>query len=138
MAEDIGHEQARDAVAVALAHAAATGLRVSVAVVDAGGWDVAVGRGDGAPGFTAGIARAKAGTAAAFRRPSGELAALREVRPEVLELAGEQLAFRPTTLSGGVPVVRDGAVVGAVGVAGATPEQDVECAEAACAVLARP
>ncbi len=137
MRQDIGQELARTAVDAALAHAATIGLDVSVAVVDAAGWDVVVVRGDGAPGFTPGIARVKAATAAAFRRPTGELAAIKESRPDVIEAVADQLAFRPTTLRGGQPVLRDGVVVGAIGVSGGTGEQDIECVEAALAVLSR-
>jgi glc operon protein GlcG len=135
MTQGIGHEQAGAAVAAALAHAAEIGVRVSVAVVDAGGWDVLVARGDGTPVFTPGIARTKAATAVAFRRPSAELRQVRETRPEVLEVASEHLRFRPTDLGGGLPVWRDGEVVAGVGVSGATPEEDTACAEAAVAVL---
>ncbi len=136
MGHDLGQEQARTAVEAALAHAGTIGLHISVAVVDAAGWDVVVVRGDGAPGFTAGIARVKAATAVTFRRPTGDLAQIKETRPEVIDAVADQLPFRPTTLRGGLPVVRDGAVVGAIGISGGTGEQDIECAEAACAVLA--
>ncbi len=134
----IRYDRARAAAEAALAHAEDIGVRVSVAVVDLAGMEVVVARADGAPGFTAGIARAKGATAAAFHRPSGELREVAERRPEVLVVAGEQLGFRPTTLSGGLPVLRDGEVVGGVGVSGATPEEDTACAEAAVAVLAEP
>lgn len=128
----------RAAVDAALERAAASGLRVSVAVVDRFGHDLAVVRADGATWFTAGIARAKARTAATFGRPSADLAGLQADHPEVFSLAADQLPFRPTTLPGGLPLLRDGSVVGAVGVSGASPEQDVRCAEAALAVLNPP
>ena len=135
MTHRIGQERAGAAVAAAQERAAEIGVQVSVALVDVTGFDLVVVRGDGAPGFTAGIARRKAATAAAFDRPTAELRELKERRPEVLELAGEQLRFRPTTLGGGVPVRVDGEVVGGIGVSGATPEQDTECAAAALAAL---
>ncbi|HLM03864.1 MAG TPA: heme-binding protein [Blastococcus sp.] len=135
MTHGIGQERAGAAVAAAVERAAQLGVQVSVALVDVSGFDLVVVRGDGAPGFTAGIARRKAATAAAFRRPTAELRELQERRPEVLELAGEQLRFRPTTLGGGLPVRLDGEVVGGIGVSGATPEQDTECASAALTAL---
>ena len=135
MTQGIGQERAGAAVAAALEHAAGIGVEVSVALVDVAGFDLVVVRGDGAPGYTAGIARRKAATAAAFRRPTAELRDLQERRPEVIELAGEQLRFRPTTLGGGLPVRLDGEVVGGIGVSGATPEQDTECAAAALTAL---
>jgi glc operon protein GlcG len=139
MGHVIGQEQARAAVDAALAHAASIDLRVSVAVVDAAGWDVVVVRGDGAPGFTAGIARVKAATAVVFRRPTGDLADIKATRPDVIDAVADQLPFRPTTLRGGLPVVGDGGeVVGAIGISGGTGEQDIEVAEAALGVLSRP
>jgi uncharacterized protein GlcG (DUF336 family) len=135
MTHGIGQEQANAAVVAALEHARGIDVQVSVALVDLAGHELVVIRGDGAPGFTAGIARRKAATAAAFRRPTAELREINERRPEVLEVAGEQLGFRPTTLGGGLPWRQDGTVVGGVGVSGATPEQDAECAQAALAAL---
>ena len=135
MTQGIGQERASAAVAAALGRAAEIGVQVSVALVDVAGADLVVVRQDGAAGFTAGIARRKAATAAAFRRPTAELREIQERRPEVIELAGEQLRFRPTTLGGGLPVLLDGEVVGGIGVSGATPEEDTECAAAALTVL---
>jgi glc operon protein GlcG len=126
---------ARRGIDVLIEAATALGVRVSVAVVDERGHDVVVQRMDGAAWFTAGIARSKAQTSAAFATPSGQLEALQEAYPEVYELAAAQLAFRPTTLPGGITVTRDGVVVAAIGVSGATPEQDVELAQRAEAVL---
>jgi|tagenome__1003787_1003787.scaffolds.fasta_scaffold20970582_3 glc operon protein GlcG len=135
MTQGIGQERAGAAVAAALECAARIGVQVSVALVDVAGFDLVVVRGDGTPGFTAGIARRKAATAAAFRRPTAELRELEDRRPEVIELAGEQLRFRPTTLGGGLPVRLNGDVIGGIGVSGATPEQDTECAAAALTAL---
>ncbi|MGY1838344.1 MULTISPECIES: GlcG/HbpS family heme-binding protein [unclassified Modestobacter] len=135
MTHGIGQERATAAVVAALAHAEEIGVQVSVALVDVAGFDLVVIRAPGAPGFTAGLARRKAATAAAFRRPTAELREIHERRPEVIELAGEQLGFRPTTLGGGLPWRVDGEVVGGIGVSGATPEQDTECAAAALAAL---
>ncbi len=131
MAQELRLDRARVAVEAALARAARDDLRVSVAVVDAMGRDVLVVRGDGATWFTPEVARCKARTAAAFRRDSAALAGLRDSYPEVLALAGDQLPFRPTTLPGGILLELGGEIVGAVGVSGATPAQDVMCAEAA-------
>lgn len=131
MAQEPGLDRARVAVEAAFARAAEDGLRVSVALVDAMGRDVLVVRSDGATWFTPEVARCKARTAAAFKRDSATLAGLNEAYPEVFALAGDQLPFRPTTLPGGILLELDGEIVGAVGVSGATPAQDVSCAEAA-------
>ncbi|MEV8633773.1 heme-binding protein [Streptosporangium sp. NPDC051023] len=136
MARELTLALARVAVEAALTRATQDGLRVSVAVVDALGRDVLVVRSDGATWFTPEVARSKARTAAAFRRDSASLAGLKESYPEVFTLAGDQVPFRPTTLPGGILLELDGEIVGAIGVSGATPAQDVLCAEAgsdACA-----
>ncbi|MFC3984026.1 GlcG/HbpS family heme-binding protein [Streptosporangium jomthongense] len=130
VARELRLDEARAMAEAALARAAQEDLRVSVAVVDALGRDVLVVRGDGATWFTPEVARCKARTAAAFRRDSADLAGLRENYPEVFDLAGDQLPFRPTTLAGGLLLEHDGDPVGAIGVSGATPAQDVLCAEA--------
>lgn len=112
------------------------GRSISVTVVDVAGHEVASVRMDGASWFSLGVARAKAQTAAAFQRPSAALQPMWEAHPRLVPLVEEQLAFRPTTLDGGIPLTdRDGAVVGAVGVAGALPEMDLRIAEMAAGAL---
>ena len=134
------YERAAAMVAAVVAHGRERGLRLSVVVVDERGYDVAVARMDAATWFTPGVARAKARSALAFGRPSADLAHLHDAYPEVLRLAGEQLPFTPTTLPGGL-LVRAGEsddhpVVGAVGVSGATPEDDVAAAHIALSAYA--
>lgn len=103
---------------------------ISVSIVDGAGHEVVGMRMDGASWFTLGVARAKAQTAAAFQRPSAALEPLWEAHPRLIPLIEEQLAFHPTTLGGGVPMVDSvGAVIGAVGVAGALPELDLQIAD---------
>ncbi|MDN4174062.1 heme-binding protein [Nocardioides sp. SOB77] len=127
---------AAEAVAAAALDAArAAGVRVSVAVVDERGADVVVLRDDGAAWFTPGVARAKAATAAAMGAPTAALRELRTAYPELADLVDDQLPQRFTTLPGGVPLALGGRSVGAVGVSGAHPDQDVACAEAAAAAL---
>ncbi|CAB4948229.1 MAG: heme-binding protein [Actinobacteria bacterium] len=106
-----------------------SGLRVSCSVVDAQGHEIVTMRMDRATWFTPGIARVKAQTAAALKRDTSALGALREAFPDLLDQVGEQLSFTPTTLSGGV--IHASGV--AVGVSGAHPDQDVSLAKGAIA-----
>lgn len=124
-------DQAHALLAAVCEYADQRSLRLSAVVVDERGSDVALARMDGATWFTPGVARTKAGTAAWFRRPSGELAGMRANHPEVLRLAGVQLPFVPTDLPGGFPAYDGDLLVGAIGVSGATPEQDMDAALAA-------
>lgn len=100
-------------------------LVVSISVVDEMGNEIATARMDGARWFTPGIARAKARTAALMGRDTADLGGLRTQYPEVFEQVSEQLPFTPTTLPGGVMSARGGAI----GVSGATPEEDLELAK---------
>ena len=98
--------------------AAAMGLKCNVAVVDDGGHLLAFARMDGARPASASTALAKAVSAATFRQESGPLPPKGE--PDVLLSLALQNASggKVTPLKGGVPIVIDGQVVGAVGVGG--------------------
>lgn len=135
MQNDMDLTRARAATEAALEAAASDGKRISIAVVDQRGHDVLVVRGDGAPWFTTGVARAKAATAALMGAASGDLAGLRAAHPELLDLIGEQTTVPVTTLPGGVPVRLGADVIGAIGVSGADPDEDVAFARAGVAAL---
>lgn len=71
---------------------------------------------------------AKARTAAIFRRPSKVFEdQVREGRVAALALPGA------TPLQGGLPIVVDGKVIGAIGVSGNTPQEDEDIAKAGAA-----
>jgi len=103
---------------------------VTIAVVDDGGHPLALERLDGVSLASAYIATEKARTAALGRRPS---AAYEEM------INGGRTAFLSAPLAGmiegGVPVVVDGQVVGAVGVSGVKSAQDAQIASAGIASL---
>ncbi|WP_456843708.1 GlcG/HbpS family heme-binding protein [Cellulomonas sp. P5_C6] len=111
--------------------ARARGVLVSVAVVDRGGDPVQQDRMDDAVAGGVDVALATASAAARFGRPSGELATDFGPAANVLgTLSPSPFLAAP----GGVPLVVDGRVVGALGVGGADP---VTCAEIAAEVAAR-
>lgn len=118
--------------------AAAMGLKCNIAIVDDGGHLLAFARMDGARPASAATAMTKATSAATFRQETGPLPAKGE--PDVLLSLGIQNAAaasgaKITTLKGGVPIIIDGQVVGAIGVGGGTGEQDVEVAKAGIQAL---
>lgn len=127
--------RARAAAEAALAAAHQDGKRISVAVVDQRGHDVLVVRGDGAPWFTAGVARAKAATSALMGAQSGDLAGVQAAHPQLIDLIDAQTVQPLTTLPGGVPVRLAGTVVGAIGVSGADPDEDVAFARIGLAAV---
>jgi glc operon protein GlcG len=131
----LSFEDANRVVQEAHAKAAELGIRVAVAVLDEGGHIVALGRMDGAMPFSSQIAEAKAVGAAMFMRDGAWLAQAYQDRPGFFN-AVDRMARRPLIPGlGSLPITRDGRVVGAVGVSGGRPEQDVECAEAGLSSL---
>lgn len=125
--------QAQAALAAVVSRAGALGVSVSCSVVDGAGLEVLTARMPGAPSFTPHVARTKARTAVALRMDSADVAGLAAAYPDLIPVIDEQMPFTVTTLGGGVLVKAGNAVLGAVGVSGATPEQDIDCARAGVA-----
>jgi len=126
-------EQAKVAAAAAAAEARKNGWTMAMAIVDPGGHLVYFERMDGTQAGSATVAVSKARSAALFRRPTkafqdGLTAGAAGLR--ILAIEGA------VPVEGGVPIVVDGKVVGAIGVSGGTSEQDGVCAAAAAAQLA--
>ena len=124
----------------AMAKAKEMKLTVNVAGVDDGGHLLAFVRMDGARPASAYTALTKAVTAATFRQATGPTPA-GSAQPDLLlnlslQNAAAASGGKITTLKGGVPILVDGEVVGAVGVGGGTGDQDVEVAKAGIAFLA--
>jgi glc operon protein GlcG len=128
-------EEANKVIESAHRQAAGTGLHVAVAVVDEGGYLVALGRMDGAPPLAAQIAEAKAVGAAMLHRDGASLASTAQDRPAFFNAVKGMTRVPIVPGLGSVLVKRDGHVLGAVGVSGARPEQDLECAEAGVSAL---
>ena len=126
---------AQTALAEVMTHATALGVSVSCSVVDGAGNEVLTARMPGAPSFTPHIARTKARTAVALQMDSADVADLAATYPDLIPVIDEQMPFTVTTLGGGVLVRAGKAVLGAVGVSGATPAQDIECARAGAAAI---
>ena len=105
-------------------------IRITVAVVDEGGLLVALERMDGAPPLSPQIAEAKAVGAAMLHRDGASLAELAKDRPGFFAVADRLVRVPIVPGLGSALIRRDGRVVGAVGVSGGRPEQDLECAEA--------
>jgi glc operon protein GlcG len=121
-------EEANRIVAGAIEKAQQLNIKISAAVVDAGGRLVAFGRMDNA--IWAGVygSQGKAVASAAFGRASGEMAP-RADQPTPRGIAarsgGEMIIGQ-----GAVPILRNGTVIGACGVGGGTSQEDEDCARA--------
>ena len=109
-------------------------VSISVAVVDSGGQLVAFERMDGADLVTISLAQDKAWTALMNRMPTRDLGPL--VQPGA-EFYGYDSIGRGRTIvfAGGMPLERDGILVGGVGVSGGSVKQDQEIADAAVAAF---
>jgi len=106
------------------------GTRSNIAVVDAGGNLQAFARMDGAWLGSIDIAINKAFTSRAFDIPTGELSKMSQPGAPFYGIDVSNQG-RVMIFAGGVPLKRDGGVMGAVGVSGGTGEQDQAVAEAA-------
>jgi glc operon protein GlcG len=129
---------AEAALAAAKAKAAELKVAENIAVVDDGGHLLAFGRMDNARPGSAATAITKATAAATFRQSTGPLPPKGD--PDTLLSLGVTLAAsagggKATPLLGGVPITVDGQVIGAVGVGGATGEQDLQVAKAGVEAL---
>ena len=113
------------------AKAAAIGIKITVAVVDEGGLLVALSRMDGAPPLSPQIAEAKAVGAAMLYRDGASLAELARDRPGFFSVVDRLVRVPIVPGLGSVLIRKDDRVLGAVGVSGGKPEQDLECAQAA-------
>lgn len=116
-------------------------LKVNIAVVDDGGHLLAFARLDGARPASLYTAMTKAISSATLRAATGPLPTGVEKPDALLNLSVQNTAMMSggkfTTLYGGVPIVVDGQVIGALGVGGASGEQDAEIAKAGAEALAR-
>jgi len=119
-------EQAKKAMASAEAEARKNSWNVVIAIVDSGGNIVMLQRLDDTQFGSIDVARQKAHTAVAFRRPTKvfqDLIAQGGVNLRLLKLEGA------SPLEGGVPIVLGGKIVGAIGVSGVTSQQDAQIAQ---------
>ncbi|MEO7369241.1 MAG: heme-binding protein [Ilumatobacteraceae bacterium] len=118
----------------AIAAARATGVAVCIAICDPSGAAIVTIRMDGAPRLSAEIALNKAYTVSSFNGlPTHKWWPLLAEDPALVH--GFTQTPRLVVFAGGVPVIIDGAVVGAIGVSGGSSQQDRDIAEAGAATV---
>jgi glc operon protein GlcG len=123
----ISLEQAKKVMAGAEAEAKKNNWPVVIAILDSGGLLVLLQRMDNAQWGSIEVAKDKAHSAVGFRRPTkvfSDLLAQGGANMRLLNLSGASL------IEGGIPIVADGKIVGAVGVSGVTAQQDAQIAQA--------
>ena len=123
-------DDAKRVAAAARVEAEKNGWAVVIAVVDDGGHLMYLERLDGCQKASSRIAEKKARTAVLFKRPSKAIEdVVMEGRSVMMGLPGA------VPLEGGVPLVKDGAFLGAIGVSGVQSFQDGVIARAGVAAL---
>lgn len=130
----LSYDEARRLLDAALAKASELGVAASVSVLDATSEPVAFARQDRAPLLTGEVSAAKAYTAAALRQPSGDLAEATAPAGPFFGLAHGS-SRRLVTFAGGLPLIIDDEIVGAVGASGGSLQEDELIARAALALF---
>lgn len=127
---DVTLEEARKIATAAAVEARAKNWNVAIAIVDNHGFLIYFERMDDTQTASPHIAQEKARTAAMFRRPSsGFEETVMKGRVNVMGLPGA------VPVTGGVPIMRDGKVIGGIGVSGVASDQDEQIARAGLAAL---
>lgn len=125
-------DNAKKAAAATAAEARKNGWFMGIAVVDPNGDLIYFERMDNTQIGSVHIAIRKAETAAKFKRPSKVFQDLIAKGDSFTYLLGLEGAM---PVQGGLPIVMDGRIVGAIGVSGATGDQDTQCAQAGLEAL---
>ena len=124
---NVSHEMARKAIAGAVANAKSQNLPMAIAIVDTAGLLIAFERMDNTQYGSVAVSQDKAASAALYRRPT-------KVFQDVLAAGGAGLRVLTlrgaNAVEGGIPIVVDGKIVGAIGVSGGSAEQDGVVAKA--------
>ena len=127
-------DQAKRAMAAAELEAAKNSWQVAITILDSGGNMIMFHRVDNAQLSATTVSEGKARTALEFKRPSKAL-------DDAIAGGGagmRLLALKDITpIEGGLPVVVDGKIIGAIGVSGALSSQDAEVAKAGADALTR-
>ena len=127
-------DQAKRAMAAAELEAAKNSWQVAITILDSGGNMIMFHRVDNAQLSATSVSEGKARTALEFKRPSKAL-------DDVIAAGGAGLRLLAvkdiTPLEGGLPVILDGTIIGAIGVSGALSSQDAQVARAGAAAVVK-
>src|SRR5215468_4929676 len=121
----IGLENARKVATAALAEAKKNNFTMAIAIVDPAGNLVYFEKMDGTQTGSVNVSLDKARSAALFKRPT-------KAFQDILAAGGEGLRMLSlegaVPVEGGIPLISDGKIVGAIGASGGTSTQDGQCA----------
>lgn len=122
-------QEARTLLAGAQQEAEKIGVPMCIAITDEGGNLIAFERMDGGKVTSITIAIDKSFTASAAKKPTHEYGAGSQPGAPAYGI-NSAIGGRLSVVSGGLPVIVDGAVVGGIGVSSGTPDQDRQVAQA--------
>jgi glc operon protein GlcG len=125
-------ENAKKVAAAAIAEAKKNGWTVAVSIVDTAGDLVYFEKMDGTQTGSVNVSIEKGRTAALFKRPTKSFQDTVAAGGDGLRILGLPGAV---PVEGGVPLLMDGKIIGAIGVSGATSAQDGQCAQAGAATI---
>ena len=128
----INAENAKKAAAAALAEAKKNNWTMVVAITDGNGTLVYLEKMDGTQTGSVDVAQGKARSAALFKRPSKAFQDVLAAGGEGWRILGQQGAV---PIDGGLPLLMDGKIVGAIGMSGGTSAQDGLAAKAGAEML---
>ena len=121
----VGIDDAKKMAAAALAEAKKNNWNVAIAIVDTHGFLVYFEKIDDTQTASVQVAIDKAKSAAIYRRPTRAFEeGMVKGRVAILGLTGA------TPITGGLPIMKGGKVLGGIGVSGVTSDQDEQCAKA--------
>jgi glc operon protein GlcG len=127
-------DDAKRAMAAAELEAAKNSWQVAITIIDSGGNLVMFHKVDNTQLASVGASEGKARTALTFKRPSKAL-------DDAIAAGGAGLRLLAvkdiTPLEGGLPIIIDGKIIGAIGVSGALSSQDAQVAKAGADALAK-
>ena len=126
----ISLQKAEDAIHAAVAEANKRGWPLNIAVVDSGGNLVTFARMDGAQLASIAIAEHKARASAKFRRPTRAFEEAMQKGIAYIATLDDVVAAR-----GGIPLIEDGKLIGAIGCSGGTGSQDEVVCSAGAATI---
>lgn len=128
----IGLESAKKAAAAAIAEARRNNWTMAAAVSDTGGHLVYFEKMDGTQTGSVAVAISKARSAVFFMRPTKAFQDALAAGGDGLRMLGLEGAV---PVEGGVPIILEGRIVGAIGLSGGASSQDGQCARAGAAAL---
>lgn len=128
----VGVDDAKKAAAAALAEARKNNWKMAVAVVDPNGDLVYYEKMDNTQLGSSQVSIAKARSAARFKRPTKAFQDALAAGGAGLRILGLEGAV---PVEGGIPIVVDGKIIGAIGVSGDTSDHDAVCAQAGANTL---